>query len=267
MSADRRKFLKLAGLTALGLAGGKAADLLADDSLEVIPPDTLPALSLEPGKPLVGKRWAMVVDLHKCAAEGNCDKCMRACHVSHNVPEFPNKKDEIKWIWKESFHHAFHEVEHEHISEEVRHLNTPVLCNHCDNPPCVRVCPTQATWKREQDGIVMMDWHRCIGCRYCVAACPYGSRSFNYRDPRPFINETQKDFPTRMRGVVEKCTFCEERLSRGRLPACVEACSAHALVFGDLEDPDSEVRKLLAEHFTLRRKPALGTQPEVFYIV
>jgi molybdopterin-containing oxidoreductase family iron-sulfur binding subunit len=131
----------------------------------------------------------------------------------------------------------------------------------------VRVCPTKATWKRESDGIVMMDWHRCIGCRYCVVGCPYGSRSFNWRDPRPFIEETNTEYPTRTRGVVEKCTFCDSRLDHGQMPACVEACKHGALVFGDLEDPDSEVRKLLSEHFTLRRKPALGTQPEVYYIV
>ena len=113
----------------------------------------------------------------------------------------------------------------------------------------------------------MMDWHRCIGCRYCVLACPYGSRSFNWRDPRPFIEETKPDFPTRSRGVVEKCTFCEERLARGIQPACVEACKEKALIFGDLEDPDSEVRSLLKDRFTIRRKPGLGTQPEVYYMV
>jgi molybdopterin-containing oxidoreductase family iron-sulfur binding subunit len=100
-----------------------------------------------------------------------------------------------------------------------------------------------------------------------VAACPYGSRSFNYRDPRPHIDKIQPDFPTRARGVVEKCTFCDERLTRGQLPACVEACKHGALVFGDLEDAESDVRRLLRENFTLRRKASLGTQPEVYYIV
>ena len=266
MSADRRKFLKLASLTALGLAGGKAANLLADDTLEVIAPsEQLPKAI--PGRALTAKRWAMVINLRECAKHEGCKDCAAACHVTHNVPNFPNKKDEIKWIWKESFHHAFHENDHQFIDEETKHLQTLVMCNHCDNPPCVRVCPTEATWKREEDGIVMMDWHRCIGCRYCVAACPYGSRSFNYRDPRPFVENIRTDFPTRMRGVVEKCTFCDERLARGEMPACVEACEHHALVFGDLEDPESEVRQLLKEHFTLRRKASLGTQPEVYYIV
>jgi molybdopterin-containing oxidoreductase family iron-sulfur binding subunit len=197
----------------------------------------------------------------------DCDDCVRACHLIHNVPEFDSSKDEIKWIWKETFHHAFHEMEHEHLEEKLRHAPVMVLCNHCDNPPCVRVCPTQATWKREKDGIVMMDWHRCIGCRYCVAACPYGSRSFNWRDPRPFIDDIQPDFPTRVRGVVEKCTFCEERLVKGQMPACVEACRHGALTFGDLEDSESDVRRLLHDNYTIRRKPALGTRPEVYYIV
>jgi molybdopterin-containing oxidoreductase family iron-sulfur binding subunit len=131
----------------------------------------------------------------------------------------------------------------------------------------VKVCPTQATWKRESDGIVMMDWHRCIGCRYCVAACPYGSRSFNWRDPRPHIGEINEDFPTRSRGVVEKCTFCEERLARGEMPACVESCKERALTFGDLEDPESEVRAILGSSYSIRRKPGLGTRPEVYYLV
>jgi len=264
MSVERRKFLKLAGLTALGLAGGASPRALTDDSSTI---DTTAATPEGPSGPLTAKRWAMVVDVKKCQEHGRCDDCKVACHLVHNVPDFGNPKDEIKWIWKESFEHAFYDQENEHLPEELKHTETPVLCNHCDNPPCVRVCPTQATWKREQDGIVMMDWHRCIGCRYCVVACPYGSRSFNWRDPRPHIMKTQLDFPTRMRGVVEKCTFCEERLVRGELPACVTACKAGALVFGDLEDPDSEVRKLLAERFSIRRKPGLGTQPEVYYLV
>jgi len=130
----------------------------------------------------------------------------------------------------------------------------------------VRVCPTQATWKRD-DGIVDMDWHRCIGCRYCMAACPYGSRSFNWMDPRRYIQHPNAEFPTRTKGVVEKCTFCTERLVAGRLPGCVEACPEKALVFGNLADPHSPIRELLAKRQHLRRRPELGTGPAVFYIV
>jgi len=178
-------------------------------------------------------------------------------------------KNEVKWIWTEDFETAFHEQEFHYIREDLKGKATLLLCNHCDNPPCTRVCPTQATWKRASDGVVMMDWHRCIGCRYCVVACPYGSRSFNWKDPRKAPNLAQIDntYPTRMRGVVEKCTFCDERLARGQQPACVEACNNQEIVFGDLNDPESEVRQLLAEHLTIRRKPGLGTQPEVYYIV
>jgi Fe-S-cluster-containing dehydrogenase component len=267
MSVERRKFLKLAGLAALGVAGGTTGRVLAEDSLAVDTPQAQTPVADTARGPLTAKRWAMVIDVRKCREQADCNDCQAACHLVHNVPDFGNPKDEIKWIWKESFEHAFHDQENEHLPEELKNTRTPVLCNHCDNPPCVRVCPTQATWKREQDGIVMMDWHRCIGCRYCVAACPYGSRSFNWRDPRPHIKQIQADFPTRMRGVVEKCTFCEERLVRGQLPACVTACKHGALVFGDLEDAESEVRRILAERFSIRRRAGLGTQPEVYYVL
>ncbi|OGR02490.1 MAG: hypothetical protein A2284_09910 [Deltaproteobacteria bacterium RIFOXYA12_FULL_61_11] len=142
-----------------------------------------------------------------------------------------------------------------------------VLCNHCDNPPCVRVCPTQATFKRE-DGIVAMDMHRCIGCRYCVAACPYGSRSFNWRDPRPYLaGRINPQYPTRTKGVVEKCNFCSERLAEGREPLCVEACPKRSITFGDLLQPGSAVRELLRTRYTVCRKPTLGTLPHVFYLL
>jgi molybdopterin-containing oxidoreductase family iron-sulfur binding subunit len=100
-----------------------------------------------------------------------------------------------------------------------------------------------------------------------MAGCPYGSRSFNWKDPRKFIQETNPEFPTRMRGVVEKCNFCVERLDKGLQPACVEACKDGALLFGDVRDPESEVRRVLRESYTIRRKPELGTMPQVYYVV
>ncbi|MFH2050764.1 MAG: sulfate reduction electron transfer complex DsrMKJOP subunit DsrO [bacterium] len=267
MSIDRRKFIKASGLAALGFVVTSPKKLLASEETPAVDSTAVQQVPATDGKPLVGSRWAMVIDLKKCLQEEGCTDCVDACNIVHNVPKFDNRKDEIKWIWKEKFHNAFEDEGHEYLEEHVLHTQIPILCNHCDNPPCVRVCPTQATWKREKDGIVMMDWHRCIGCRYCVAACPYGSRSFNWRDPRPFIDKINPEFPTRTRGVVEKCTFCEERLAKGKLPSCVEACKAKAILFGDLEDPESEIRKVLAENFTIRRKPGLGTQPEIYYIV
>jgi len=208
-----------------------------------------------------------VVDPRKCshAAQG-CVKCVSACHAAHNVPSFHDPRHEVKWIWKEPFARAFPSQANRYTEAVVRDTPVMVFCNHCENPPCVRVCPTKATWKRE-DGVVMMDWHRCIGCRYCVAACPYGSRSFNWVDPRPRIPQLDADFPTRTKGVVEKCNLCEERLAKGRLPACVEACPEKALVFGNVNDSGSEVRRLLSSRYSIRRKPELGTDPQVFYIL
>jgi molybdopterin-containing oxidoreductase family iron-sulfur binding subunit len=113
----------------------------------------------------------------------------------------------------------------------------------------------------------MMDSHRCIGCKICLAACPFGARSINFVNPRPFIRKLNLDFPTRSKGVIEKCNFCEERLARGILPACVMACQEKALVFGDVEDPQSKVRHILDEKFSLRRRAELGTKPQVYYIL
>jgi molybdopterin-containing oxidoreductase family iron-sulfur binding subunit len=188
-----------------------------------------------------------------------------ACHRVHNVPDIGNKKEEIKWIWNVSYDQAFGEKENQFVRETLRERPVLLLCNHCDNPPCVRVCPTQATFKRE-DGIVMMDYHRCIGCRYCMAACPFGSRSFNFRDPRPYLKSIDPGYPTRTKGVVEKCNFCEERLADGKQPACVEACKNGSMVFGEMS-PGSEVYKVVSKNYAIRRKVELGTQPQVYYII
>lgn len=258
MKFNKRDFLKITGLTVLGITARPASRLLAGDKN---PP---PSLKEKPAdEALIGKRWAMVVDMSKCRGE-DCSDCINACHIYHNVPHFDNVKDEIKWIWKEPFEHAFPSQQHEYMPR--REAPFIVLCNHCDNPPCVRVCPTKATWQRE-DGIVMMDMHRCIGCRFCMAACPYGSRSFNWRPPRPHIEKLNPNYPTRTIGVVEKCTFCAERLALGKPPVCVEACREGALIFGDLNDENSEVRKIVESAYTIRRKPELGTLPQVFYLL
>ncbi|MFC1848909.1 sulfate reduction electron transfer complex DsrMKJOP subunit DsrO [candidate division CSSED10-310 bacterium] len=249
MVVNRREFIKIAGLATLG------------SSL----PGNL-VLAKEAPQISSGTRWAMVIDVKKCLANNIFETCMKVCRETHNVPSISDPKHEIKWIWTEHFEHTFHEQKHDFINRELQHQNVFVLCNHCDNPPCVRVCPTQATWGRD-DGIVMMDQHRCIGCRYCIAACPYGSRSFNYKDPRLFLKTQNPEYPTRTLGVVEKCTFCAERLAKNLQPACVEACQDGELVFGNLNDPQSKVRALLQKHFTLRRKPSLGTNPEIYYIV
>ena len=261
MKLGKRDFLKLTGLTLIGAGVKPAADSLAGNA----PPPAEKKYKPKEGA-LVAERWAMVVNTIACKADEGCRDCIDVCHSVHNVPDFGNPKDEIKWIWKDNYEHSFPGQQHEFVREDIKHIPFLMLCNHCDNPPCVRVCPTNTTWKRE-DGIVMMDMHRCIGCRFCMAACPYGSRSFNWKDPRPAIKKINPDFPTRTRGVVEKCNFCAERLAEGKIPACVEACKHGGLVFGDIGNPESEVRRLLKSHYAIRRKPEIGTVPEVYYIV
>ncbi len=260
METSRRDLLKIGGICALGLG----ALPLVNEMAKADTPKYLPN-----PQALTAKRWAMVVDMKACWEKGKpgCKDCIIACHTVHNVPDIGSVKEEIKWLWTEKFENTFTGQENEMVPEEFKDKPFMVLCNHCTYAPCTRVCPTQATFKRA-DGITMMDFHRCIGCRYCMAGCPYGARSFNFRDPRNYIKtELNPTFPTRERGVVEKCNFCDERLAAGKLPACVEACKAKALTFGDLEDPASEVRKLLAKRFSIRRKPELGTQPAVYYII
>jgi len=264
MGLNRRDFLRIAGLSALAGLGGKTA-------FEILAPGELEASEVPLPK---GVKWGMLINMHKFD-DALTKKCIEACHKYHNVPNIGNPKEEVKWIWTDSFHHTFPGQENEYQSEDIEEMPFLLLCNHCTNPPCVRVCPTKATFKRE-DGIVAMDMHRCIGCRYCMAACPYGSRSFNWGDPRlapEALNPEfpqNPDYPTRSKGVVEKCNFCAERLAKGEQPACVEAAreeNEEAMIFGDLGDPDSEIRKALREHYTIRRKPELGTGPNVFYVI
>jgi molybdopterin-containing oxidoreductase family iron-sulfur binding subunit len=262
MDSSRRRILQLLGISALAATTKPVLNAFAKAPQAA----GAKAVTKADAKSLKARQWAMVIDTRKFHSEADLEPLIEVCHKIHNVPALQNKNHEIKWIWGTHFHNAFPGKAAQFVAEEVEHRPFAVLCNHCENPPCVRACPTQATWKRDNDGIVFMDFHRCIGCRFCMAACPFGARSFNYRDPRPFIQETNKKFPTRMKGVVEKCNFCAERLAVGQIPACVEVSNG-ALAFGDLYDPKSEVRELIRTHFTIRRKQILGTEPCVYYIV
>ncbi len=259
MENSRRTFLKIAGVSAVGLGVKPVIDAVAAGGNAATESVAANAHAL------TARRWAMVIDTRRFQSGADLEPIIDACHKLHNVPNIENKRHEIKWIWETEFKHAFPSKLDAHLPERAAELPFLVMCNHCQNPPCVRACPTQATFQR-LDGIVLMDFHRCIGCRFCMAACPYGSRSFNFRDPRPFIEEENPDFPTRMKGVVEKCNFCAERLAIGKQPACVEA-SDGALIFGDLDDPESEVRHALKENYAIRRKQSLGTGPTIYYII
>ncbi|PID40224.1 MAG: 4Fe-4S ferredoxin [Proteobacteria bacterium] len=262
MKNSRRRFLRIAGVSALGLGARPVLNAFASGG------GAVPGYHTAKGEDaLAAKQWAMVIDTRKLKTAEDLEPIVEACNKIHNIPTaIENKNHEIKWIWEDHYHHAFTDKANKFLNEEVAHKPFLLLCNHCENPPCVRACPTQATFKRESDGIVLMDFHRCIGCRFCMAACPFGARSFNFRDPRPFIKEENKSFPTRTKGVVEKCNFCAERLAVGKMPACVEASNG-AIAFGDLYDEHSQVRELLKENYTIRRKQTLGTEPSVYYIV
>ncbi|MBP3730596.1 MAG: 4Fe-4S dicluster domain-containing protein [Mailhella sp.] len=250
MNTSRRYFLKVAGLSTFAIAAGASKGNAAE--YEAYP------------EGLKAHRWAMVIDTRRFNSPEDMKPIVDACHKAHNVPTIPGPK-EIKWIWDDTFEHAFAGDPSPILPERIEKRRFFLLCNHCTNPSCVRVCPAGATYKTP-GGLVAIDYHRCVGCRFCMAACPYGSRSFNFMDPRPHVKELNPEYPTRMRGVVEKCTFCAERLEKGQMPACVEA-SKGAIVFGDLNDPKSIVRKMLANNFSIRRKPDLGTDPGVYYII
>ncbi|MHC5037748.1 MAG: sulfate reduction electron transfer complex DsrMKJOP subunit DsrO [Planctomycetota bacterium] len=263
MDDSRRDFLKKMGMAA-GAAGlGLSVPLLR-------------TLASQPGhgkgvKP--DKQYAMVVDFEKCLNQNVRRACIEACRTQHNWAMFPKHDRPVRWIWEETFEEAFHDMNHGYLAQRLRGKPVLLMCNHCSKPACVKVCPTKATWKRESDGIVMMDMHRCIGCRFCVVACPYRARSFNWLNPRDYVQgKMNADYPTRMRGMVEKCTFCTERLRDGREPACVEAANKTpggkgALTFGDQSDPRSELSLLLKENHAVTRLFGLGTSPNVYYIL
>ena len=221
-------------------------------------------------------RWGMVIDLDRCTA---CQACVVACQAENNIP--PPQKSQAEMGRSISWMQLVTDVEGEYPNVKMKILPRP--CMHCDNPPCIKVCPVGATYKSE-DGIVGQIYGRCIGCRYCTTACPYTLRYFNwYRPewPAPMDNGLNPDVSVRPKGVVEKCTFCHHRLIRARdqarfegrslrpgeyVPACVEACPAGAMTFGDLDDRDSEVSRLADSRRAHRLLEDLGTEPKVIYL-
>ncbi len=174
-------------------------------------------------------RWGMLIDSNKCKT--GCDKCVKACETENGLNRTGNPLTDAQWIRKVSLKDK----------QTGRTASLPLLCQHCAEPPCVDVCPTGASFKRA-DGIVLVDKHICIGCRYCMMACPYKARSFVHEDVTD-----QKSYAPRGKGTVESCTFCVHRVDKGESPACVSACEEKAMVFGDMNDPQSELSQLLRE--------------------
>jgi len=241
---DRRDFLKISAVGVSALAGLRMINRAGASSAEV-----------------GAHQWAMVIDQDKCTG---CGYCTLSCQAHNDVPP------EISWCKV---------IQVEDVGGKNVFISRP--CMQCGKAPCVDVCPVKASYYRN-DGIVMMDYDRCIGCRYCEAACPYGARAFNWKaftGPNPAVPEWgQPEVKRRGRGVVEKCAFCYQRIDRGlelgmtpgvdadATPACVVACPVGARVFGDLKDHGSNVSKLLRERVSFQLRDDLGTSPRVYYL-
>ncbi len=214
-----------------------------------------------------GVLFGYAFNISKC--EGYMD-CINACLEENNL----DRKSNMQYIKlfeiengsvnvQDGDSHFFHEVPKD------EHFYMGTQCMHCENPPCVPVCPTEATWK-EEDGIVVVDYDWCIGCRYCEAACPYEARRFNWAEPevpKSSLNSNQHYLGNRKKtkGVMEKCTFCIQKTREGENPACVDACPTGARIFGNLLDPNSEIRKIIATKKVFRLKEELGTEPKFWY--
>jgi molybdopterin-containing oxidoreductase family iron-sulfur binding subunit len=216
-----------------------------------------------------GVLFGYALDISRCIG---CRKCVYACVDENNLSRDP----QVHWIsvlemdkkHGIDLEHANQYYDHDHVPQDDK-FYMPVACQQCENPPCVKSCPTKATWK-EPDGIVVIDYDWCIGCRCCVTACPYGARHFNWATPTIPEDEVNTDTHylgnrPRPRGVVEKCTFCIQRTRKGKYPACVEICPVGARKFGNLLDPESEVRYVLDNHRVYILKEELGTEPKFFY--
>ncbi len=253
----------------VGLAG--AAGLAAMRARADEPEGNAPA-----SKPR--RRWGMAIDLDLCA---RCGGCVVACQVENNVAPLPAdelaRHSPIRWM-----DFLFPQPD---LPAPLGDEPAPIPCLHCEDPPCVKVCPVGATYQTDE-GITAQIWERCIGCRSCMVACPYARRSFNWTAPRWPGNELRAlnpDVAPRPAGVVEKCTLCHHRiaaaLERSRvdeepltdevlrtLPACAQSCPTHAITFGDLNDPRSQLARLARAPRAVRLLPEVGTRPKVFYL-
>lgn len=230
-SEERRKFLKL-GLAITGVyLGGTVLSLTSVNNAKANS-----GVVVEPGQFPYNPHYSMVIREHLCV---DCEECKEACRTTNNVPSYGYRTNVL-------------ERRRTLADGDYETIFMPILCNHCNRPPCVRVCPTTATWKDEKTGIVVMNPDRCIGCKTCMTACPYNARYFK--------EEVR---------AVDKCNFCfDTRLSKGmKDTACVEACGADARVFGNLADPESKVYQLVHQPQTMVwvLRPETGALPNVYY--
>ena len=290
---DRRSFLKLAGLGSLAIPAGRADASIWEaffrKSFREMNPDEVAtmlarlersyaeerglAVKVKATGPLPGVKYGYGLDLSRCVG---CRRCVYACVDENNQSRDP----QLQWIsvlrfakgekWVNDLERADAYYQPETVPED-GYFYMPVQCQHCEDSPCQKACPTKATWK-EPDGIVVIDYDWCIGCRFCMAACPYGARRFNWGEPglpAAAVNPDTHYLGNRPRpkGVVEKCSFCIQRVREdpGRYPACVEICPVGARKFGNLLDPASEIRYCIDNKRVFRLKEDLNTNPKFFY--
>ena len=255
-----------AGALAMAMGGGAVATLATGSAAQASQPENSDRGSRK-------FRYGMVIDTRRCVG---CRACVVACKAENKTP--PGV----------SYTVVLDQVLENRPDDKPLFMTKP--CFHCEHPPCVDVCPVSATFKRERDGIVVVDYDRCIGCRYCITACPYGARYFDFGDnytaveratpyaavPSPEYNQFRTREAERSPiGNVRKCTFCvhlQDEQGRydqaaGRWPACAKTCTGHAIFFGDFNDPDSDVSRLLRERQAIRLKEELGTSPNVYYLL
>ena len=234
---SRRRFLGSAAAAGLAIAPGVMLYEVAQAK-----PDDQPVSSKV--------RWGMLIDTSKCST--GCNDCVTACNTENGLKGDGRPQTDPQWIRKLTV-----------TDKQTGHvMSLPMMCQHCEHPPCADVCPTGASFKRA-DGIVLVDRHICIGCRYCMMACPYKARSFEHEEVKD-----QKIHAPRGKGTVEACTLCVHRVDRDGIPACVEACNAAghgAMIFGNLNDPDSEISRRLAEYGGKQIRADLGLNPGVRY--
>lgn len=256
MDITRRDFTKIGCKVIIGAVAG--ATIIESMVSNTVAAENSPA---QEGYDWEKHFWGYVVDTRKCIG---CGRCANACKLENKVPF----DEEVYRTWIERY--RVKKIKAQTREEEVvidspnggidgfednipaeelkKAFYVPKICNHCDNAPCVQVCPVGATYETK-DGVVLVDYEYCIGCRYCIQGCPYGARYFN--------NE---------KGTADKCTWCYHRITKGLLPACVQACPTGARKFGDLNDENSEVKKIIDVERINLLKPDLGTKPKVYYI-
>ncbi len=268
---NRRKFIKLAAVAGTGTLMPEPLKVLSDAVNQIIGTKQKSSIEYVP-KPITGARFGMVIDLGKCIG---CRRCAYACKLENNVPDTISPSYIMVFQTESATGVTGHFPSPEMLGKGTTMFYTrlrkdlwymPVQCNHCDKAPCVQVCPTGASYK-DPDGLVLIDYEKCIGCRYCMTACPYNARRFNWWEPPEIPPERRNPLvPMRRHGVVEKCTFCVQRTRRGKTTRCVEACPNKARTFGNFDDPDSEVSKLVESERNFRLKEGLNTQPRIWYL-